>query len=975
MPCVASLPVDQRFHKVVWGASGVGTTPAGLIVGGADRGMITMYDADKLIKGEDNALVFSKDKHTGPVAALDFNPFQSNLLASGGSESELYIWDVNKLGTPMTPGAKSQPLDDVRCVAWNRQVQHILASTFSSRCVVWDLRKDDPIIKVSDSTSRMRCKVVSWDPDVATQLCIASEDDHTPVIQIWDLRLATSPLKTMKGHHKGVLSVAWCQADSDLLLSCGKDNRILVWNPNSGPGEIVAELPTSNQWSFDVSWCPRNPAIIASANFDGRVSLYSLMGRQQQVQPSNKVSDSFGPCLGKVPNQTQQTPQGTCQLKSPSKWLRRPCGATFGFGGKLVSFETVPGANGAPVKPAVYISSVVTQVFTMQDHEDERSLTKDSQKHKEMTDPCEWDIVEHISEAEKTFRKNTNSKAIQSYFCANEGLLARNLEAKNKGLMTWNKRDIAAKRLSVGCMGNLEKRIWREWDLLKKVEEDDEKFVAIKKLINMLSNVDVNVNVDTSTKAKVFHALNDIGLTPCVFFKLNLLPEGLSDYEVVVLVPDIISAVRMNGSRNKVVAEAKSKFVKDLVGKFKEDEEDFTDWLRVGISERAEWSAQNDKVEVVLHKFVPANIHSIDGWIVFKSGGGRKKPEKKLEHDSIRWAEKMERNEINRWIAGCRLTEIGTELWTISESVWPELEMTIIARWTELLQDFPILGVDFEGGGCVGQFALASHSGISTFVFIGGFFPTTLTRLIIDVLPIIIGSRYELSKYLGGCSGLSSLDPLIILRDVQGMGSGYGIADLAQVCLGLDLHRLKKVGALCEKKHFSDLTLSELQYGFVRCSDWYQREDLTNEQSYYAALDSEVLLRAIILAMWLETTVRQFSYTEEVITLSTILNWWKWARDLSCNKAQLQRISSTEAGMTVRESRLAYFGKIHFYTHARGKEFAEEEIISYSGTVNENIGEVNRSRALINEHGISRSILWENRQRKRKQEISRRLKK
>ena len=79
------------------------------------------------------------------------------------------------------------------------------------------------------------------------------------------------------------------------------------------------------------------------------------------MQPSNKVSDSFGPGLGEVPNQPQQTPQVTCQLKSPPKWLRRPCGATFGFGGKLVSFETVPGANGAPAKPAVYISSVVTE--------------------------------------------------------------------------------------------------------------------------------------------------------------------------------------------------------------------------------------------------------------------------------------------------------------------------------------------------------------------------------------------------------------------------------------------------------------------------------------------------------------------------------------------------------------------------------------------------------------------------------------
>lgn len=32
---------------------------------------------------------------------------------------------------------------------------------------------------------------------------------------------------------RGILSVAWCQRDPDLLLSCGKDNRILCWNPNS----------------------------------------------------------------------------------------------------------------------------------------------------------------------------------------------------------------------------------------------------------------------------------------------------------------------------------------------------------------------------------------------------------------------------------------------------------------------------------------------------------------------------------------------------------------------------------------------------------------------------------------------------------------------------------------------------------------------------------------------------------------------
>lgn len=32
---------------------------------------------------------------------------------------------------------------------------------------------------------------------------------------------------------RGVLSIAWSLADPELLLSCGKDNRILCWNPNT----------------------------------------------------------------------------------------------------------------------------------------------------------------------------------------------------------------------------------------------------------------------------------------------------------------------------------------------------------------------------------------------------------------------------------------------------------------------------------------------------------------------------------------------------------------------------------------------------------------------------------------------------------------------------------------------------------------------------------------------------------------------
>ena len=56
--------------------------------------------------------------------------------------------------------------------------------------------------------------------------------------------------------------------------------------------QVVYELPTSNQWSFDIAWCPRNPAVISSASFDGHISVYSLMGGGQR--PTLASRDKVG---------------------------------------------------------------------------------------------------------------------------------------------------------------------------------------------------------------------------------------------------------------------------------------------------------------------------------------------------------------------------------------------------------------------------------------------------------------------------------------------------------------------------------------------------------------------------------------------------------------------------------------------------------------------------------------------------------
>ncbi|NXN90265.1 SC31A protein, partial [Bombycilla garrulus] len=378
MKSCATFSSSHRYHKLIWGPHSMtsGDRVSGVLIAGGENGNVILYDSAKIMDGEAEVIIAQKDKHTGPVRALDVNMFQTNLVASGANESEIYIWDLNNFATPMTPGVKTQPLEDISCIAWNRQVQHILASASpSGRATVWDLRKNEPIIKVSDHNNRMHCSGLAWHPEVATQMVLASEDDRLPVIQMWDLRFASSPLRVLESHTRGILAIAWSMADPELLLSCGKDAKILCSNPNTG--EVLYELPTNTQWCFDIQWCPRNPAVLSAASFDGRISVYSIMGgstdglRQKQV---DQLSSSFGnldPFGTGQPLPPLQLPQQTAPqsvvlpLKKPPKWIRRPMGASFSFGGKLVTFENSRPPQQAGMEqqqhPHVYVSQVVTE--------------------------------------------------------------------------------------------------------------------------------------------------------------------------------------------------------------------------------------------------------------------------------------------------------------------------------------------------------------------------------------------------------------------------------------------------------------------------------------------------------------------------------------------------------------------------------------------------------------------------------------
>eukprot|EP00116_Pleurobrachia_bachei_P003057 sb/3463319/ len=339
MPVRGSLNVASRFNAIKWGSA---DTEYGVIAGGGDSGVISLWDPAKILAGDEQPLVAELPKHCGPVRSLDFNPTKKCLLASGASASEINIVDINNPTVLMTPGPKAQPDDDVVALAWNHQVEHILCSAHpgSARCIVWDLRKNEAIIQVSDASNRVRCSCVAWHPDVPTQLLTCSDEDRYPVIQVWDLRFATAPTMIMEGHQRGIQTLAWCESDSGLLLTSARDDTMICWNPNNNVhgGERLVEFTAPSQWTFDMEWCPRNPYLIASSSFSGRMSVVSLFGGDEEIpdQPRARMSSDPFAAPPPPPPQAMNIPAMT---RAP-KWLMKPCGVSFTFGGKLLSFQS-----------------------------------------------------------------------------------------------------------------------------------------------------------------------------------------------------------------------------------------------------------------------------------------------------------------------------------------------------------------------------------------------------------------------------------------------------------------------------------------------------------------------------------------------------------------------------------------------------------------------------------------------------------
>ena len=342
---LASLSVDSKFNDLDWSFDNK------FIAGALDNSQIEIFEFDESKESITSVGNLPNNKHTGALKTVKFNSKQTNLLISGGSKNgEIFVWDLNnKNNLPLTPGLPMTPFESVSSLAWNKSLSHVFsAASNTSNVSIFDLKAKKEVIHLNHTNPLTNFKsifsVVEWHPKNSTTIATATMNSMDSMendsIFIWDLRNSHTPLQTINknGHTNGILSLDWCDNDERLLLSSGRDNSVMLWNPETA--EPLTKYPPRRNWCFKTRFAPDFPEVFATASFDGKIEVQTL---QNLVNNSdNDVNDvskneSETDFWNKVSSDDIVEKPTVLNIQAPSWYGIKNPAANWAFGGKLVS--------------------------------------------------------------------------------------------------------------------------------------------------------------------------------------------------------------------------------------------------------------------------------------------------------------------------------------------------------------------------------------------------------------------------------------------------------------------------------------------------------------------------------------------------------------------------------------------------------------------------------------------------------------
>ena len=237
-----------------------------IVASWSDEGDLSIFDlteaikrVEKKSKAKSNTMskkkyssLISKFKHKQEGFALDWSPIKLGLLASGGCDSLIHMYeptsadlsDFIKHDKPLKGHKHS-----VEDIQFSPSQENVLASCSVDKTIkLWDLREDKWKAQLSFKAHDADVNVISWNTECKYLLASGSDDGS---FKVWDLRkiqkdVNSKPITNIKWHNGPITSIHFQPREECVLAVSSADNKLSIWDFSVEPEKdepIDNEIP------------------------------------------------------------------------------------------------------------------------------------------------------------------------------------------------------------------------------------------------------------------------------------------------------------------------------------------------------------------------------------------------------------------------------------------------------------------------------------------------------------------------------------------------------------------------------------------------------------------------------------------------------------------------------------------------------------------------------------------------------------
>jgi WD40 repeat protein len=237
-PVDATCRPQHRCHGHTSDGWGLAWNPheQGQLLSGSDDALICLWDLREA--GHDVDPMQVRRGHTANVEDVDWHKSDTHMFGSVGDDSMLMLWDVRDSAAKPIHSITAHD-GDANCLSFNPFNEYLLATGGSDTVVkVWDIRSlNEPICNFEWHMEGVY--QVSWAPFNGSILASSSRDRR---VHIWDMsRIGDKQdeadaedgppelLFIHGGHTANVSEFSWSPTDDWVIASVAEDNILQIW--------------------------------------------------------------------------------------------------------------------------------------------------------------------------------------------------------------------------------------------------------------------------------------------------------------------------------------------------------------------------------------------------------------------------------------------------------------------------------------------------------------------------------------------------------------------------------------------------------------------------------------------------------------------------------------------------------------------------------------------------------------------------